>query len=61
VKAVIRDAAETAGLPLELIASRRYLEPAVREGLKTGSIPFFLKRAGVPSFWVNGRKKWKAS
>ncbi|TDT41582.1 ribonuclease D [Halospina denitrificans] len=43
VKAVIRDVAETAGLPLELIASRRYLEPAVREGLKTGSIPSFLK------------------
>lgn len=43
LKAVIRGAAENAGLPLELIASRRYLEPAVREGLKTGSIPAFLE------------------
>ena len=43
LKAVIGDVAETAGLPLELIASRRYLEPAVREGLQTGSIPLLLK------------------
>lgn len=39
LKAVIRDVADAAGLPLELIASRRYLEPAVREGLKTGCLP----------------------
>ena len=43
VKAVIRDAADSADLPLELIASRRYLEPAVREGLKTGTLPALLQ------------------
>lgn len=39
LKAVIRDVVENVDLPLELVASRRYLEPAVREGLQTGAVP----------------------
>lgn len=44
VKSVIRSAAEARGLPLELVAPRRYLEPAVREGLAAGSMPGFLSQ-----------------
>ena len=42
VKGVIRAAAEARDLALELVAPRRYLEPAVREGLATGRVPPFL-------------------
>lgn len=43
MKAVLREVADAVDLPLELIASRRYLEPAVREGLQTGRVPPLLE------------------
>ena len=39
IKALITRAAERADVPVELIAPKRRLEPAIREGLRTGEIP----------------------
>ncbi|WP_295719316.1 HRDC domain-containing protein [uncultured Halovibrio sp.] len=42
VKRILAEQAESLDLPLELIASRRYLEPAVRTGLREGRLPDLL-------------------
>lgn len=42
VKRILAEQAEELDLPLELIAPRRYLEPAVRAGLSTGRLPDLL-------------------
>lgn len=42
VKQVLAEQADAWGLPLELIASRRYLEPAVRTGLREARVPGLL-------------------
>ncbi|MEQ6884896.1 HRDC domain-containing protein [Salicola sp. Rm-C-2C1-2] len=42
VRRILTEQAESAGLPLELIASRRYLEPAVRAGLREACTPALL-------------------
>ncbi|MGM0450559.1 MAG: ribonuclease D [Pseudomonadota bacterium] len=42
VKRILAEQAENLDLPLELIAPRRYLEPAVRAGLSTGRLPDLL-------------------
>ncbi|WP_179105721.1 ribonuclease D [Vreelandella utahensis] len=42
VKRILAEQAESLDLPLELIASRRYLEPAVRAGLREGRLPDLL-------------------
>lgn len=43
VRRILAEQAESAGLALELIASRRYLEPAVRAGLREACLPDLLK------------------
>ena len=42
VKQILAEQSEKLDLPLELIAPRRYLEPAVRAGLSTGRLPDLL-------------------
>lgn len=42
VKQLLSEQAEKLDLPLELIAPRRYLEPAVRTGLRESRLPDFL-------------------
>lgn len=42
VKRILAEQAETLDLALELIAPRRYLEPAVRAGLSAGQLPDLL-------------------